>query len=98
MSIVGRAERRKQQRVFRRKLTDEQFNTLMLNTNSKAVQCEVENQIKYYQELWSRHIIQAFKEHGISDMKAKMVLDTIEVNMTREMEIKRQEQEKELNK
>ena len=43
-------------------------------------------------------MIQAFKEHGISDMKAKMVLDTIEVNMTREMEIKRQEQEKELNK
>lgn len=94
MSIVGRAERRKQQKTFRRKLTDEQFNTLMLNTNSKAVQCEVESQIKYYQELWGKHIIQAFKEHGISDMKGKLILDTIEVNMIREMEIKRQEQEK----
>ena len=94
MSIVGRAEKRKQQRVFKKKLTDEQFKVLLANTNSTAVQCEVENQIKYYQELWSRHIIQAFKEHGISDMKAKMVLDTIEVNMIREMEIKRQEQEK----
>ena len=68
----------------------------MARTNNTAVQCEVEKQIKFYQELWSRHIVQAFKEHGISDMKGKLILDTIEVNMIREMEIKRQE--KELNK
>ena len=93
---MGRAERRKQEKTFRRKLTDDQFNVLMARTNNTAVQCEVEKQIKFYQELWSRHIVQAFKEHGISDMKGKLILDTIEVNMIREMEIKRQE--KELNK
>ena len=86
---MGRAERRKQQKTFRRKLTDDQFNVLMARTNNTAVQCEVEKQIKFYQELWSRHMVQAFKEHGLSDIKAKMVLDTIQVNMARELETKR---------
>lgn len=86
---MGRAENRKAKREMKKKLTPTQFEILQSSANKEIVELEVANQIKFYQDLWGKCIIEAFKKNGYSTDKAKMILDDIELIMLRKMEAKK---------
>lgn len=86
---MGREEKRKFQKQMRKKLTPEQFEVLQSHANKEIVENEVANQIKCYQDLWSKCIIEAFKKNGYTTDKAKILLDDIELIMLRKLEGKK---------
>ena len=86
---MGRAEHRKMQKSIRKRMTDEQFNKLQVEANKGFVEMEVNKQIKFYQNLWTECMLEAFKNNGLSQAKAKMVLDDIELIMLRKIEEKK---------
>lgn len=92
---MGRAENRKMKKHLRNSLTPEQFATLQSQANKDMVQLEVNNQIKFYQGLWSECLTEAFKKNGYSNEKAKMLLDDVEIIMRRKVEEKRNGNSKE---
>lgn len=85
---MGRKALRQRNRVLKNKLSDEQFKRLLGESNKKYVDGEVNRQIKFYQNLWSECIIEAFAKEGYSEYKAKQLLEDIEVIMLRKAEEK----------
>ena len=86
---MGRAEHRKMQRHINKRMTDEQFNRFHSEVNQEYIKGEVNKQIKFYQNLWTECMLEAFKINGLSQAKAKMVLDDIELIMLRKIEEKK---------
>ena len=74
---------------MKKKLTPEQFQTLQSQANKEIVENEVATQIKFYQDLWSKCIIESFKKNGYSTEKVKILLDDIELIMLRKVEEKK---------
>ena len=86
---MGRAEHRKMQRKMKKIMSDEQLKSLQDEANRGFVEMEVNKQIKFYQDLWTECMLEAFKTNGLSQAKAKMVLDDIELIMLRKIEEKK---------
>ena len=86
---MGRAEHRKMQKKTKKMLTDEQFKQLQSEANKGYVETEVNKQIAVSQNLLTECMLEAFKNNGLSQAKAKMVLDDIELIMLRKIEEKK---------
>ena len=86
---MRRAEHRKMQRHINKRMTDEQFNRFQSEVNQEYIKGEFNKQIKFYQNLWTECMLEAFKTNGLSQAKAKMVLDDIELIMLRKIEEKK---------
>ena len=86
---MGRAENRKKKKFLNRKLTPEQFAKLNSEANKELIDYEVDKQIKFYQNLWTECMLEAFKINKISTDKARMVLEDIETIMLRKVEEKK---------
>ncbi|WP_294377732.1 hypothetical protein [uncultured Clostridium sp.] len=86
---MGRAENRKMKKHIKSKMTEEQFKVFQSEVNQEYVNGEVNKQIKFYQELWTDCLLEAFKKNGYSTDKAKMILDDVELIMLRKIEEKK---------
>jgi ribosomal protein L9 len=82
---MGRAENRKMKKNLKKGLTNEQFQKLQSQANKEIVQFEVSNQIKFYKSLWTECLLESFKKNGISNDKAKMFLDDVEIIMRKKV-------------
>lgn len=82
---MGRVERRKQQKHMSKKLTPEQFNSLQSGINQDFINIEVEKRCDFFKTLFSESLKQAFKNHGISNSKAKVILDDVEAIIIRKV-------------
>lgn len=82
---MGRAENRKKKKFLNRKLTPEQFEKLNSEANKELIDYEVDKQIKFYQNLWTECMLEAFKINKISTDKARMILEDIETIMLRKV-------------
>lgn len=86
---MGRKENRKKAKVIQKKMTKEQFDSFKSEVNRKYIEDEVEKQIKYYQKFWNVCLVEAFKKNGLSESKAIMILDDVEIIMRQKIEEKK---------
>ncbi len=82
---MGRAERRKQQRIMNKKLSADQFNKLQNEVNKDYINIEVDRQCTFFKNIFSECLIEAFKSNGISNSKGKQILEDVELIMLRKV-------------
>ncbi|MGL5153105.1 MAG: hypothetical protein ACRC7N_21300 [Clostridium sp.] len=86
---MGRAEHRKKHKVVKQRMSDEQFKILQGEINQEFIENEVKNQIGFYQELFTECLTEAFKNNGITNTRANMILDDVKTIMIRKVEEKK---------
>lgn len=86
---MGRAEDRKKKKSVNRRITDKQFQALNSDINQEFIKQEVKEQVGFFQELFTECLTEAFKNNGISNTKAGVILDDIRIIMIRKVEEKR---------
>ncbi|BBK77338.1 hypothetical protein [Clostridium butyricum] len=89
---MGRAENRKMKKHIKGRMTEQQFNVFQSEVNQEFINGEVNKQIKFYQELWTDCLLEAFKKNGYSLDKSKMILDDVELIMLRKIREKKNNQ------
>ncbi|MGG7177204.1 hypothetical protein ACQPU1_06425 [Clostridium paraputrificum] len=86
---MGRAEKRKKAKYVSKKLTPGQFAKLENDINKEFINDEVNNQTAYFRKLFSECLKEAFKKNSVSEIKALMILDDVELIMIRKVEEKK---------
>ena len=86
---MGRAEKRKKTNALKKRMSDDQFNKLVNNSNRELINQEVKNRTDFFKGLFSECLEESFKKNGISGSKSRMVMDDVEIIMLRKVEEKR---------
>ena len=88
---MSRSERRKQIKHVNKKLTTEQFQKLQSDRNREFIDQEVLKQTNHFKMLFTECLNESFKKNGISNLKAKMILEDVLIIMKRKVSEKRGE-------
>lgn len=80
---MNRKRKRNMQKRF--KLTDEQLNKLQSEANMEYVETEVKKRLEVFQGVFNKCLLEAFDRNGISKIKAKSVIDDVELLVKREV-------------
>lgn len=86
---MGRAEDRKRKKYISKKLTQKQFENLKNDINNEFINKEVSERCKYFKELFSDCLAEAFVRNNLSRTKLMMILDDVELIMNQKLEEKR---------
>lgn len=83
---MGRAENRKKRKFINQKLTKQQFEILKSDINREFIEKEVSERCKYFKELFSDSLMEAFLKNNLPKSKVMMILDDTELIMKRKAE------------
>lgn len=83
---MGRAEDRKRKKYISKKLTQKQFENLKNDINNEFINKEVSERCKYFKELFSDSLMEAFLKNNLPKSKVMMILDDTELIMKRKAE------------
>lgn len=83
---MGRAEDRKKRKFINQKLTKQQFEILKSDINREFIEKEVSERCKYFKELFSDSLVEAFLKNNLPKSKVMMILDDTELIMKRKAE------------
>lgn len=86
---MGRAENRKKRKFINQKLTKQQFEILKSDINREFIEKEVSERCKYFKELFSDSLMEAFLKNNLPKSKVMMILDDTELIMKRKVEERR---------
>lgn len=80
---MGRAENRKMKKYVSKKLSEEQYKTLMSDVNKEFVEKEVQERVIWFKNLFSECLVEAFEKNNVTKNKALMILDDVDTIMHR---------------
>lgn len=86
---MGRAQRRQQQRLIKKRLAPEDYNRMVKNIDYDFINEEVEKRCNFFKELFAECMVEAMQKNGISKGKVNLILDDIHLTMLRKVEEKR---------
>jgi len=86
---MGRAEDRKRKKYISKKLTQKQFEILKSDINREFIEKEVSERCKYFKELFSDSLVEAFLKNNLPKSKVMMILDDTDLIMKRKVEERR---------
>lgn len=86
---MGRAEDRKRKKYISKKLTQKQFEILKSDINRELIEKEVSERCKYFKELFSDCLAEAFVKNNLPKTKLRLILDDVALIMKRKVEERR---------
>lgn len=82
---MGRAQRRAQEKYVKSKLPQDQYEKLVNEINYEYINSEVNKGMNKFKALFAECLLESFKKNGITNSKAKAVLDDVDILMVRKV-------------